>query len=217
MSGRRGRPAGPTIPVGGQGDQLIPPTPMEEFIPLPDQEPPPGGYDPNILASTDPSEVPPPQLPPEGVEEGGKVVGDPPAPDEGVTELSPEEQVMFASLLTCGRRSKVIHLLDHTVVVQTLCADDDLRIGLFVKEYQGTLGEQRAYQVGVAAAGIRTIDGAPMVHTLYEQGSEDALFDAKVVKVSQMYPTVINRIYRAVMDAEKEFVELATKLGKLDG
>jgi hypothetical protein len=32
-----------------------------------------------------------------------------------------------------------------------------------------------------------------------------------------MYPTVINRIYRAVMEAEKEFVELTERLGKSDG
>ena len=53
--------------------------------------------------------------------------------------------------------------------------------------------------------------------SLYAEADNDALFQQKVTKVAQMYPTVINRIYRAVMDAEKEFVELATKLGKLDG
>ena len=105
----------------------------------------------------------------------------------------------------------------HTVVVQTLCGDDDLRIGLYVKDYVGSMGEQRAYQIAVAAAGIRTIDGQPLVQSLFAEADNDALFDQKVAKVAQMYPTVINRIYRAVMDAEKEFVELATKLGKLDG
>ena len=132
-------------------------------------------------------------------------------------ELSPEEQVMFASLLTCGRRTKTLHLLDHTVVVQTLCGDDDLRIGLYCKEYKDSIGEQRAYQIGVAAAGIRSIDGVPVVSSLYESADPGALFDEKIVKVAAMYPTVINKIYRAVMDAEREFVELATKLGKLGG
>lgn len=210
MSGR-GRPPEPAIPVGGQNDPLAMP---ESFTATQVAN---SSYDPNILASTDPTEAPPPQMPPGGAEEpfyDDKIQKA--AQDQGV-ELSPEEQIMFASLLTCGRRSKVISLLDHTVVVQTLCADDDLRIGMYVKEYQGSLGEQRAYQVGVAAAGIRTIDGVPLVQTLYEQATDDALFDQKVLKVSQMYPTVINRIYRAVMDAEKEFVELATTLGKLDG
>jgi hypothetical protein len=32
-----------------------------------------------------------------------------------------------------------------------------------------------------------------------------------------MYPLVTQRIYRAVLDAEKEFAELVERLGKLDG
>jgi hypothetical protein len=143
------------------------------------------------------------------------VAGEVPTP-EG-EDLSPEEAIMFASLLTCGRRSKSVTILDHAVVVQTLCGDDDLRIGLYVKDYAGTSGEQRAYQIAVAAAGIRSIDGAPFVEGLFTNASQDALFDQKVQKMSTMYPHVIARIYRAVMEAEKEFVELATRLGKLDG
>lgn len=164
-----------------------------------------------------PPPPPPPnwQAPQEFIpqEEESRVVGE----LDGEEQLSPEEQLMFSSLLTCGRRSKTITLYDHTVVVQTLCADDDLRIGLYAKEYVGTLGEQRAYQVGVAAAGMRSIDGKPFVEGLFEQRDEDALFDEKVKLVAKMYPTVINRIYRAVMEAEKEFVELTERLGKSDG
>ena len=197
MSGRRRSPE-PAIPVGGADPGLAPPEP---FVPPTGASEDPFFEEQRVLA-----------------EEHGVLVGDPiAAPGEEVTELSPEEEVMFASLLTCGRRTKVVHLLDHTVVVQTLCGDDDLRIGLWVKDYVGTLGEQRAYQIGVAAAGIRTIDGKPLVTTLYAQAQNEALFEEKAAKVAQMYPTVINRIYRAVMDAEKEFVELANKLGKLSG
>lgn len=184
---------------------------------------PVGVADPSIVAPQEAPEPPEAFIPPAGAfaatedEHEGVLVGDPLPEEEEVTELSPEEEVMFASLMTCGRRTKVAHILDHTVVVQTLCGDDDLRIGLYVKDYVGSMGEQRAYQIAVAAAGIRTIDGQPLVQTLYADADNDALFQQKATKVGQMYPTVINRIYRAVMDAEKEFVELATKLGKLDG
>jgi hypothetical protein len=167
------------------------------------------------LAEPDESEaVGPPAGAP--IEEDRHLLGEPVKAEEP-PELSPEEQVMFASLLTCGRRSKTLRLMDHTVVVQTLCGDDDLRIGLFVKQYVGTFGEQRAYQIGVAAAGIRSIDGQPLVQSLYPEADNDALFDQKCTKVAQMYPTIINRIYRTVLEAEQEFVELATKLGKFDG
>lgn len=203
MTGRRRTPDPVSAPVGGNDKLLAPP---EEFE-----------YDPNVLASTDPSEAPPPPPLPEDQMEKAFLDDKVAAEHDQIAELSPEEMVMFASLLTCGRRSKTIRLFDHTVVVQTLCGDDDLRIGLYVKDYAGSLGEQRAYQIGVVAAGIRTIDGRPLVQGLYEKVGEDVLFNEKVDKVAKMYPTVISRIYRAVMDSEKEFVELANKLGKLDG
>jgi hypothetical protein len=207
MSEAKGRRrTGTNAPVGGKDIPLAPP---QEFVD------PMAGGSPVVLASTDPDEAPPPPMPESTEDVLYDRVENKPA--EEITELSPEEQVMFASLMTCGRRSKVISVLDHTVVVQTLCCDDDLRIGLYVKDFQGSIGEQRAYQVGVAAAGIRSIDGVPLVQGLYEQAGDDALFDQKVAKVVKMYPTIVNRIYRAVMDAEKEFVELATKLGKLSG
>lgn len=142
----------------------------------------------------------------------------PESPETQGEELSPEEQVMFSTLLTCGRRTKTLTVFDHTVVVQTLCCDDDLRIGMYVKDYQGSAGEARAYQVGVVAAGIRSIDSQAFVSSnIFQDANSDALFDERFKKVSKMYPTVVTQIYRAIMDAEKEFIELSIRLGKLQG
>lgn len=206
MSGRRTRPPEPAIPVGARGDaQLAPP---EQFVP---PAPPPE----QVLASTDPDEAP---QPPPGAGEEPFFRDEAPAPTEPeAEELSPEEEVMFASLLTCGRRSKTIKILDHTVVVESLNNDDDMRIGLFVKEYQGSIGDHRAYQVAVAAAGIRTFDGRPLATTVYQGVDESALFDEKVAIVRKMYPFVTKRIFDAVIDAEKEFVGLVERLGKSNG
>lgn len=195
MSGRRLKPHPVGAPVGGGNDPYIaPPNPM-------------------VMNSTDPTEVPPPPPPSPGEEgeRGGRLVV------EETAELSPEEQLTFASLLTCGRRTKTLHILDHTVVVQTLCGSDDLRIGLYAKPYGETVGEQRAYRIAVCAAGIVSIDGQPLVGSLFEQADNDALFDQKVKIVEKMYPTVITAIYKGVLEAEKEFVELVTRLGKSFG
>lgn len=198
MSGRRRHPE-PAIPMGGANDPYLAPP------------------NPQVMASTDPTEVPSPPSPSPGEEgeSGGRVVGN--LGDTQEVELSPEEQVNFASLLTCGRRSKTLHILDHTVVVQTLSCADDLRVGLYAKEYAASVGEQRAYHVAVAAAAIRSINGSPIVPTLFEQPDEDALFDQKVKVVEKMYPTVVSRIYKGALAAEKEFVELVDRLGKSFG
>lgn len=171
--------------------------------------------DPTMI-SPDGYVAPPPILPPSGVKKPTEV----PVPDTSEKEsegLSPEEHALFSSLLTCGRKINTVDIFNHIVVVHSLCGDDDLRIGLYVKEFQGSLGESRAYQIGVAAAGIETIDGTPLVTPLFANADESTLFDEKVKRVAKMYPVVINRIYRAVLDAEKDFVELTVRLGKSNG
>lgn len=135
-----------------------------------------------------------------------------------VTELTAEERRDFASLMTCGRRSKTITVMGHPVVIQTLNTADEMRIGLFTKKYSDTqLGFQRAYQVAVCAAGIREVQGSPLFRDLREITSEDEIFDKSVTAVQEFYPVVVSQIYQAIMDLEREFAELAIKLGKLPG
>lgn len=135
-----------------------------------------------------------------------------------VTELTAEERRDFSSLLTCGRRSKTITVMGHPVVIQTLTTADEMRIGLFTKSYIETqIGFQRAYQVGVCAAGIREVQGRPLFTSLREITSEDEIFDKNAEEVQKFYPIVVAQIYQAIMDLEREFAELAIKLGKLTG
>lgn len=139
-----------------------------------------------------------------------------PAPPP-VTELTDEERRDFASLMTCGRRSKTITVMGHPVTIQTLTTADEMRIGLYTKTYTDTqLGFQRAYQVAVCAAGIRQVQGRPLFTSLGET-TDDEAFDRSVEAVSEYYPIVVTQIYQAIMDLEREFAELAIKLGKLSG
>jgi len=140
------------------------------------------------------------------------------AKEPPVTELTDQERVDFASLLTCGRRSKTITVMGHPVVIQTLTTADEMRIGLFTKRYlDSQLGFQRAYQVAVCAAGIRELQGAPLFTSLRETTSDDEVFDKSVEAVKALYPIVVTQVYQAIMDLEREFAELAIKLGKLPG
>lgn len=195
MSGRRRMPEPVSTPVGGGNDPYLAP--------------------PQAMPNLNPTEVPAPPPGP-GQEEQGPAIEEM-TPDAERVELSPEEQLTFASLLTCGQRSKTLHILDHTVVVHSLSAADDLRVGVYAKPYAGTVGEQRAYQIAVAAAGLRSIDGQPVINSLYEKADEAALFDQKVKMVEKMYPTVVNRIYKGVLESEVEFVDLVARLGKSFG
>lgn len=139
------------------------------------------------------------------------------AEGEPVTELSDEERGWFETLLTVGRRSKSINVMGHTVVIQNLNTDDDLRIGLFCKEFQGAPpADARAYQLATCAAGVREVDGLPLYQPLGETDPQE-IFDQKVAKLRTYYPVVITQIYREILALDGEFMELAQKLGKLTG
>ena len=182
---------------------------MSRYVAEPDFGEPPDLSDPDIIPPEVVDEVA--FIESERVEE---VIEE--AKEEEVTELTDEERVLFQSLMTVGRRSKSIDVMGHPVVIQSLRVADDLRIGLWCKKYEETRGFQRAYQLGVCAAGIRTIDGKPLYESL-TPSAEDEIFGAKVEKLENYYPIVINQIYNAIIGLDSEFAELAMKLGKLKG
>jgi hypothetical protein len=165
-------------------------------------------------------EIDPDIAPPAPPGETRQVVGDlieAEVEEPEVTELSTEERNDFATLMTVGRRSKKISILGHTVTIQTLRTSDEMRIGLYTKPYLESQGFARAYQVAICACGIREVDGAPLYSSLTEVVDEDEAFDKRVEKMEQYYPIVVTKIYQKIMELEREFAELAIKLGKADG
>ena len=169
---------------------------------------------PPVNPAVDPDLIPP--TAPEDRQIVGELVAEkPPEPD--VTELTDQERADFATLLTVGRRTKKITVMDHAVVIQTLKTGDEMRIGLFTKPYLETQGFSRAYQVAVCAAGIKEVDGKPLWRSLAETPDEDEAFRKSVEVVDDYYPIVVSQIYQGIMDLEREFADLAVKLGKLPG
>ena len=150
------------------------------------------------------------------LEENRRVVGEV-EEAEKVTKLTDEERMLFVSLVTCGKRSKIIEVLGHSVGIESLNSEDDLRIGLYTKEYRDSDAYSRAVHIGTCAAGIRTIDGRPLYSALSEDEGPQGVFQAKVEKLKKFYPIALTEIYREILKLDLEFAELATKLGKLKG
>lgn len=140
------------------------------------------------------------------------------APDEDkvpeVTTLTDEERRDLTTLMTVGRRVKTLTVMNHRIKVQTLKSADEMRIGLYTKPYLGSQGFARAYQVAVCAAGIMEVDGSPLYSSLRQEKDPDALFAKCIEQVEQFYPMVVSQIYDEISGLEKEFAELAEKLGK---
>lgn len=138
--------------------------------------------------------------------------------EEEEVPLTPEEEGLFVSLLSLGKRQKTLDILGHSAVIQTLSNADDIRVGMACKDYQGVeLASQRGYQVAVVAAGCVSLDGIALYSPLSPTESEDSIFEKKKEKVSKMYPIVTTKLYREIMDLDTEFSSLAEKLGKSSG
>ena len=190
----------------------------------PDFGPPPNLSDPLII----PPEIPQVSLPTEVVdveevteEETRRVVGEiiteEVEQEDPVVELTDEERSLFRSLMTVGKRTKTLSILDHSVFIETLNIDDELQVGLACREYEGTKAFARAYQLAVCAASIKEVDGIPLYQSLSDDVEPSEVFAKKIDKLKKYYPVVLYKIYRGVLELEQEFAELIDKLGKQQG
>lgn len=192
----------------------------------PDFGPPPSLSDPLII----PPQIPPVSLPePEEfvvqedseTEETRRVVGEIVTEEveveDPVVKLTDEERSLFRSLMTVGKRTKTLAVLDHSVLIETLNIDDELQVGLACKEYEGTKAFARAYQLAICAAAIKEVDGIPLYQGLSDDVEPSEVFTKKLEKLKKYYPVVLYKIYRGVLELEQEFAELVEKLGKQQG
>jgi len=136
-------------------------------------------------------------------------------PEDTVTELTEEEREQFKTLLTVGRRTKKITVLDHAITIASLNCDDEIRVGAKTKEHRDSQAYGRAYQCAVVAASIRSVDGQSWENTLEANPDPDVVFENKHEKVRQFYPLVVQYVYSEVIKLDSEFAALAEKLGKL--
>jgi hypothetical protein len=139
--------------------------------------------------------------------------------DEGqtMTTLDDEERFEFSTLLQVGKGSDTLNVLGHTVVVENLNVDDDLRVGQFCKPYLNSDAYERAWQLATCAAGVRTIDGRPVYNSLEANPSAEEVFTEKAAKLARYTPVVITEIYRGILAIDVDFVNVAIKMGKLKG
>jgi hypothetical protein len=163
-----------------------------------------------------PQEVPQQSIPvPPHEGEDRRLVGE--APEADITELTDEERNQFITLMSCGKRSKTIDVMGHSVSIESLNVDDDLRAGLFTKEYRDSDAYARAVQLATCAAGIRTVNGRPLYTPISVDETSESIFQAKLSKLLKYHPVVITEIYREIINLDLEFGELAMRLGKLKG
>ena len=158
-----------------------------------------------------------PDLEPEG--DRVKVGTDPEEVKAGliVTELTPEERMLFKTFMNIGRLVETIDVFDHPVVIQTLSVQDELLVGLACKPYIGTEGYQRAYQAAFVTAAVRSYDDKPIFTSLADGVKREVIFEESFKVVITWFPIVVSKIYHEILLLEQKFHELTEKLGKSRG
>ncbi|QZE10468.1 tail assembly chaperone [Mycobacterium phage ScoobyDoobyDoo] len=140
-------------------------------------------------------------------------------PKEPEVTLTAEERRDLETLVTVGRRYKTIKVFDHDVRIRTLKTGDEINIGVYTKPYLESHAFARAHQIAVVASGIVEItkDGVeqPLWSSLKQITDPEEIFNRNAEALLQFHPPAVVKIYDGIMELEREFADLAVKLGKL--
>lgn len=139
---------------------------------------------------------------------GGEAKG----PEEPA-QFDPRHTEAFTGLLFLGRLQKTVRLWGHEFVIRTLSTDDAVEVGMFVKEFQGTRGENAVYQSAVLAAAVVTVDGQEI--PAQALGPADSHIPVRAQWIMRKWmPPVRERIWEEVFTLESQVREVLDAMGK---
>lgn len=134
--------------------------------------------------------------------------------DEVSNSFDPRWREPFEGLLFIGALRKPFRWLGHTYVLRTLRDGELMDVGLLIKPYMGTMGETKAYQTGVLAVALETVDGKalPLPPILDEgEGSLVVLTD-RFNHIRRFYPPTIDHLYNRWLELEAEANKTVEKM-----
>lgn len=108
----------------------------------------------------------------------------------------------FEGLLFLGALTKTFIWMGHTFKIRTMTNADQLEVGLVQSQYNGTLGEIKAYQGAVCAACIVSVDNKPLPIPI-SNTPEDTLLQTRFEWINHnWFPWTIDAIYDAYLNLE---------------
>lgn len=176
----------------------------------------PGGYDPNSTITTGASE-------PDVGSEALSGVGDD-GPDraagkftQGVPESFPEELRADFELMLQGKRLTASESwLGHQYTLQQLDCGQMMDVGLVHKQYAGTLGDVKAYQVALLAASVIRVDDDPLPippSLKTASGEVDVVFLDRFRHVRSWFPPTVDHLYEVYMALDTRVQDILEAMG----
>ena len=125
----------------------------------------------------------------------------------------------FHGLAYLGAASWNFEWLGHKFVIRTLTDDEELAIAKIIKEWEGTVGYDRAYRTAVAALCTVTIDKQGMPTPVIDEDNPG--FAAAIHKFdyakARWFKYTIDKIYEQYLVLESEVRAVLEQMGKALG
>lgn len=161
-----------------------------------------------------PREVPPP-APPPPVSEPIEVPPPDDQPVPGVAAFPERWKADFEGLTYLGYLEDLVRIPHHEILISTLTPAAKLEVSLICKEFEGTLGYNRAYKVAVCAAATKAVDGKPIQQQMVQDGPAVRVKFNYVA--NSWYDPVVDYVYKRVDALEARQIEVMRLLGFVAG
>lgn len=135
---------------------------------------------------------------------------------QALPEFDPRARDDFEGLLYLGALTNDFPWMGHIFVIKTLSVDELLEVALLVKEWQGSMGEMKAYATLMVAACTVSVDGRPLPQPISSQPG-DTVVRNRFEVVRRWYPTTVDVIYEQYLLLEARVMEVLEAMGKVNG
>lgn len=139
--------------------------------------------------------------------------------DEGPAAFDQRYRKDFDGLMYLGSLVHSFEWLGHKFVIRTLTADEYLMVGLLTKDYQGTVGEARAFAIAMASLCTESIDGRTLPTPVVATPGNDMAWAVQrfnFVKARWFLYTV-DIVYNEYLALEKRAKEVLDAMGEASG
>lgn len=140
------------------------------------------------------------------------------APDAdplAAVEFDQRHRQDFEGLLYIGKLNHTFEKFGHTFTIHTLTVDELLRTALLVREWEGTIGSNRAYVTAMAAAACDLVDRKPVYQPI-GPGDDEIAGKFKYVR-EHWYSWVVDEVYSQLMALEQRVQEIIDAMGEGSG
>lgn len=137
--------------------------------------------------------------------------------EEPLPEFDPRFKEDFEGLLYLGHLEHKFEWMGHEFLIRTLKTDQVLEIGQIHARYRESLSDVKAYQAGVVAACVISVDGKPLPSPISSDTSDTELVNRFEYVVRSWYPLTLDAVYQEYILLEQRVAQVAAAMGKASG